>query len=89
MGSHENKEAKPLASDKLVNLKTSDLRERLNKLYARMRSSSAERKLSDNGRFDYLWDLKELALMQGTQSVDVPESWLDDLEKGVAGHPGH
>ena len=88
MGSHE-KEAKPSASDKLVSLKTSDLRERLNRLYAGMRKSGAERKLSDNGRFDYLWDLKELALMQGTGSVNIPESWLEELENGVGGHPGH
>lgn len=89
MGSHDEKEAKPLASDKLVNLTTSDLRERLNRLYARMRNTSGERKLGDNGRFDYLWDLKELALMQGTKSVDIPESWLEDLEKGIGAHPGH
>jgi hypothetical protein len=89
MGSHEIKDAKPTASDKLVSLKTSDLRERLNRLYAGMRRSAGERKMADNGRFDYLWDLKELALMQGTKSVDVPESWLEDLERGIAGHPGH
>ena len=85
MGAHEKKAA-PLNGDKLVSLSTSDLRDRLNRIYAKMRNSN---KKADLGRFDYLWDLKEHALMQGTKAVDVPESWLDELETGMGNHPGH
>lgn len=80
---------KPPSTEKIVSVKTSDLRQRLNALYARMRGNAAQRQFGDSGRFDYLWDLKELALMKGSQSVDVPESWLEELEKSMPAHQGH
>lgn len=69
-----------------VSLKTSDLRDRLNKIYVQMRSGKCQ---PDSKHFDYLWDLKELALMHGNNTVDVPASWLDELEEGNSSHPGH
>ncbi|MBX9685924.1 MAG: hypothetical protein K2X27_04430 [Candidatus Obscuribacterales bacterium] len=69
------------ANEKLVSVRTSDLKERLNRLYKGMRGSSARK--TDSGRFDYLWDLKELALMEGRSSVDVPETWLEEIENGL------
>ena len=57
----------------LVTVSTTDLKARLNRIYKGMRGKEA-------GRFDYLWDLKELALLEGRKSVDVPETWLDELE---------
>ncbi len=63
----------PNKEEKLVTVSTTDLKARLNRIYKGMRSREA-------GRFDYLWDLKELALLEGRKSVDVPETWLDELE---------
>lgn len=71
--------------EKMVQVSTAELRIRLNRLYNRMRSASGQ---GDLGRFDYLWDLKELALMEGRPTVDVPETWLDEMEKGFGGHVG-
>ncbi len=82
MGSVNNKPG--AANEKLVKVNTADLKERLNRFYRGMRSASGNR--LDSGRFDYLWDLKELALMEGRQSIDVPESWLEEIEKGLGDH---
>ncbi len=70
-------------NEKLVKVSTSDLREKLNSLYKGRRFASAARQ--DGGCFDYLWDLKELALMDGRQSVEVPEAWLNIIEKESQG----
>jgi hypothetical protein len=79
MGSGNNKRG--ASNEKLVRVNTADLKERLNRFYKGMRSATGKR--LDTGRFDYLWDLKELALLEGRQSVDIPESWLEEIEKSV------
>lgn len=66
--------ARQSKEEKLVSVNTTDLKARLNRLYKGMRGKEA-------GRFDYLWDLKELALLEGRNTVDVPETWLDELER--------
>lgn len=63
----------------LVTVRTEFLRERLNRLYDTLRSRGQNYSLA--GRFDYLWDLKELALLEGKGSVQIPDAWLDELEK--------
>lgn len=80
MGSAKNKQLSFSGNEKLVSVKTAELKERLNRLYSGMRLTGRK---GDMGRFDYLWDLKELALMEGRPSVEVPETWLDDIEKGL------
>jgi hypothetical protein len=63
------------ASEKLVEVETTQLKERLNRLYkARMKKAAQTPALAD------LWDLKELALLEGKPSVEVPRRWLDELE---------
>jgi len=63
-------------SAQLVTVGTDRLKERLNILYAARRGQ----KLSgQNGVFDHLWDLKESAILEGKGSVEVPQSWLDEL----------
>lgn len=65
----------------LVNVNTDHLKARLNKLYETRRHNTT---LSANdGLFEYLWDLKELALMEGKPSVEVPSNWLEELEEST------
>lgn len=63
----------------LITVNTDYLRERLNTLYDSVRSS--EGTACCWGRFDYLWDLKELAMLEGLKSVKIPDQWLDELER--------
>ena len=66
---------------KLVTVPTENLKEKLNRIYDVMRSRP--RTLPGSGLFEYLWDLKELALMEGRQSVQVPTTWLEELEQDL------
>lgn len=62
-------------SAQLVTVGTARLKERLNVLYAERRGQ----KSNHAGIFDHLWDLKESAILEGKGSVEVPQSWLDEL----------
>lgn len=75
MSSAENKN--------LVRVQTSELKDKLNSLYGRMRiaANSNSPTRAELGHFDSLWDLKELALLEHRQSVDVPETWLSETEQ--------
>ena len=63
----------------LVTVPTNNLRDRLNRLYDAVRGNPRTHTMW--GRFDYLWDLKELAVLEGRNSVQIPDHWLDELEK--------
>lgn len=63
----------------LVTVRTEQLRERLNKLYDSVRGNA--KTYSYWNRFDYLWDLKELAVLEGRANVQIPDTWLEELEK--------
>lgn len=62
-------------NSKLVSVDVETLKQRLNKAY------NSRGTLSNDSLFEYLWDLKELALMEGTPNVEVPSTWLEDLEE--------
>ncbi|MGD9683822.1 MAG: hypothetical protein AB7W16_21865 [Candidatus Obscuribacterales bacterium] len=65
----------------LVEIQVSTLKERLNQFYdSRRRNQAAD---SQDGLFEYLWDLKELALMEGRASVEVPSAWLEELDSSL------
>jgi len=66
--------AKETKDSRVVSVNVEALKERLNTLY------TSRRTLSRAGLFEYLWDLKERALMEGANSVEVPSNWLDDLD---------
>ena len=83
MGSAKQSKLSFSGNEKLVSVRTAELKERLNRLYTGLRSGGRK---GDMGRFDYLWDLKELALMEGRPSVEVPETWLEEIEKGISEH---
>jgi hypothetical protein len=63
----------------MITLPTDQLRDRLNRIYQAVRGNS--RTLAVWGRFDYLWDLKELAVLEGRNCVQVPDLWLEELER--------
>jgi hypothetical protein len=63
----------------MVTLPTNQLRDRLNRIYDAVRGNS--KTLQAWGRFDYLWDLKELAVLEGRNNVQIPDAWLEELER--------
>jgi len=63
------------AIEQLVVVETTQLKERLNQLY-KMRANKPQQTAS----FEHLWDLKELALLEGKSSVEVPRPLLDELD---------
>ncbi|HEY9678405.1 MAG TPA: hypothetical protein V6C76_10370 [Drouetiella sp.] len=68
-------------TDNMVSLNTNLLKDRLNVVYNRLHSGKSTGKgLGQDGLFEYLWDLKEVALLEGKSSVELPKNWLDELE---------
>lgn len=59
-------------------MSTPQLRQRLNRLFTNNRIKGSEQR---RRQFDLLWDVKELALMERRQSVEIPTGWLDELEQ--------
>jgi hypothetical protein len=78
MGTAKKKDGK-----EMVSVETDLLRDRLNKLYQNRRSQGHRLDMpgASEGLFEYLWDLKEKALMDRRAKVDVPRNWLDQLEQ--------
>lgn len=68
----------PGKSLEIITVSTDTLKDRLNQMYRVMRHHSPAP--ASAGLFEYLWDLKESALLQGRDSVQVPTNWLDELE---------
>lgn len=68
------------ARSNLTSLPTAQLRDRLNRIYDFMRGNRSDSCLN---RFDYLWDLKELAVSEGRNTVQIPDTWLEELERVV------
>lgn len=62
-------------------LSTEQLRERLNRVYAAMKTQGRQ-----PARFYDLWDLKELALMNHQETVVVPSGWLEEIERQCKTH---
>jgi len=71
------------ASELLVVVETTQLKERLNRLY-----QFGAKKKAKTDSFEHLWDLKELALLEGKSSVEVPRTWLDELDGAIASSGG-
>lgn len=40
------------------------------------------------GLFEYLWDLKEKALLERRSTVEVPSNWLQELEEQQSNRRG-
>ncbi len=61
-----------------VEVETSKLREKLNRLYGAARNSGNRGGMR---HFQDLWDLKELAMIERRSLVTVPQSWMEEVEK--------
>lgn len=62
------------------------LQDKLNSLY---RQRGKHQTARQPRHMEYLWDLKEMALIAGKSTVEVPQEWLLELEHCEAGvRPG-
>ncbi len=66
--------SKKAKSDSLVTIETSTLRDRLNQVY------KSRHLLAHSPEFDSLWDLKEKALLEKRSTVEVPDTWLNEIQ---------
>jgi hypothetical protein len=63
-------------------ISTSLLKDKLNLLYSL--PEFKRNAFRHEAHFDTLWDLKEMALLEGRSAIEVPEDWmhvLDELEQ--------
>ena len=58
------------------------LQDKLNLLYRRTRGKQGA---GQPRHLEYLWDLKEMALIDGKSTVEVPKEWLLELEHCESG----
>ena len=70
----------------MIEVEVSSLKQRLNSLYQNKRHFDRSY-LSHDGLFEYLWDLKEMALIEGKESVEIPEAWIRDLDSKLIYSP--
>ncbi len=76
MGSSKENKA-----NEVVSVSTDALKDKLNRVYqGRRGQGNLSADTLNPGLFDYLWDLKEKALMERRSSVEVPGNWLDELQ---------
>lgn len=67
----------------MIAIGTDELKDKLNKAYCeRFQKDRSRQKLSD-GLFNYLWDLKEKALMEHQAQVEIPDTMLDELDSNT------
>ena len=74
-----------VAPGQLITVDTDLLRDKLNRHYAHLhaqgrKGAANEAPTSQEGVFEFLWDLKEMALLEGKESVELPKNWLDELD---------
>jgi hypothetical protein len=65
----------------MTEIPTKFLQEKLNKFYNLLRTTPKDP--SSSGLFDYLWDLKELALVNHEDTIDIPSKWLVQLDERI------
>lgn len=72
----------PCNEGELVKVDLSKLQSGLNKIFARQNRKELNKIYQDD--FDYLWDLKELAILEKKQIVEVPGTWLSEMDNALA-----
>ncbi len=72
----------PKNEGELVKVDLSKLQNGLNKIFARQNRKELNKIYQDD--FDYLWDLKELAILEKKQIVEVPGTWLSEMDSALA-----
>lgn len=73
----------PTNETKLVQVDIATLQDGLNKLFARQNRRELNKNKIYQDDFDYLWDLKELALLEKKQLVEVPGTWLSEMDMAL------
>lgn len=68
----------PTNETELVKVDIATLQDNLKKLFDRQNRRKISKLYQDD--FDYLWDLKELALLEKKQHVEVPGTWLSEMD---------
>ena len=68
--------------DRTVRIATSQLKQKLNAMYVRKHVKHGTLEPAFE-KFNDLWDLKELALLERRESVDVPESWVAQMDEAA------
>ena len=66
-------------SEAMISVETWQLKEKLNRMFTAMHGSKAER--SPDSIFDRLWDLKEMAILEGKKTVELPGHWMNELDQ--------
>lgn len=61
----------------MVSVETQALKDKLNARFTLMHQGQGD---LNTGLFNYLWDLKERALMEHKDQVNVPSNWLSELD---------
>lgn len=72
----------PTNEQELVRVEVQALQEKLNRIFERANRKELNKIYQDD--FDYLWDVKELALLEKKNQVEVPGTWLSELEMAIA-----
>jgi hypothetical protein len=65
-------------SESMISVETSQLKEKLNRMFTAMHGAKADG--SHDSVFDRLWDLKEMAILEGKKTVELPSQWLNELD---------
>jgi hypothetical protein len=74
------------SKDSLKSVPLALLKEKLNAVYRQAKAQSGAPFLE---RFNLLWDLKEKALLEGKEAIDVPHDWLSELDLVDAANPAN
>lgn len=74
---------------KMITIETAALKQRLNNAFVHLHGKGKHGFIKDDPNFDRLWDLKESAILEGKNTVELPGQWLnqlDEIEQAKAGH---
>ncbi len=65
-------------AEAMISVETVQLKDKLNRMFTTMHGAKADR--THDSVFDRLWDLKEMAILEGKKTIELPSQWLNELE---------
>ena len=69
----------------VVSMQTSQLKDKLNQVFNGTHGrQTGNRAVSRDAAFDKLWDLKEAAILEGRNTVELPTQWATELDQAVS-----
>ncbi len=60
------------------------LKDKLNYFYLQTKKTGKNSPLAEY--FDYLWDLKETAILEGKATIEIPVTWLSEIDPNALKH---